>query len=411
MNMKRKKIPWIAIVVPAVLVIGCQQQAKTVTDTGLRSKAQQLAQKLVIIDAHQDVPYRLQKKMEDISRRTKGGNFDYPRAKKGGLNAVFMAVYVPPKYEEEGGAYAFADETIDMIEGFAETWPDKFVLAGSPADIRKQFSKGRISLAMGIENGSPVEGNLENLRYFYDRGIRYITLAHSKNNHICDSSYDDRPKWNGLSPFGRKVVSEMNLIGMIIDVSHVSDETFYQITELSKAPVVATHSSCRYFTPGWERNMDDEMIKLLARKGGVIQINFGSIFVNKQVNKEYLSRRKDIMEYIKTNNLQGAEKEKFIKEYTEENPLGEADISDVVINIDYVVKLVGIDHVGLGSDFDGVGDNLPQGLEDVSCYPNLIYELLKEGYTEEDIRKICSENFLRVWSDVQNTAIELQSNK
>ncbi len=411
MNITKKKIPWIAIVVPVVLVIGCQQQAKTVTDTGLRSKAQQLAQKLVIIDAHQDVPYRLQKKMEDISKRTSGGNFDYPRAKKGGLNAVFMVVYVPPKYEEQGGAYTFADETIDMIEDFAEAWPDKFVLAGSPADVRKQFGKGRISIAMGIENGSPVEGNLENLSYFYDRGIRYITLAHSKNNHICDSSYDDGPKWNGLSPFGREVISEMNRIGMIIDVSHVTDKTFYQIIELSKAPVVATHSSCRYFTPGWERNMDDEMIKLLAKKGGVIQINFGSIFVNKQVNKEYLTRKKDIAEYIKTNNLQGGEREKFIKKYTQENPLSDADVSDVVINIDYVVKLVGIDHVGLGSDFDGVGDNLPNGLRDVSCYPNLIYGLLKEGYTEEDIRKICSENFLRVWSDVENTAIELQSNK
>jgi len=400
-----------------VLFAGCQQLTKLSADAKLKKKAHELAQKYIIVDTHQDVPYRLLKKMEDISKRTTGGNFDYPRAKKGGLDAVFMAVYVPAEYEQEGGAYAFADETIDMIEGFAEAWPDKFVMAKSVADIRKQFNPpwrvndGRISLAMGIENGAPVEGNLANLKYFYDRGICYITLAHSKNNHICDSSYDEGPKWHGLSPFGMEVVSEMNRLGMIIDVSHVTDKTFYQVIRLSKAPVVATHSSCRHFTPGWERNMDDQMIKLLAKNGGVIQINFGSMFVNKQVNAQSKNRKKHIVEYIEANNLEGKEKEKYIKEYSQENPLADADISDVVANIDHVVKLVGIEHVGLGSDFDGVGDNLPNGLKDVSCYPNLIYELLKKGYTEEDIRKICSDNFFRVWSDVERIALELRSNK
>ncbi len=411
MNKNKKIILWIGIVVPAVLVIGCQQQANIMMDAKLRKKANQLAQKCIIVDTHQDVPYRLLKKMEDISKRTEGGEFDYPRARKGGLNVVFMAVYVPPKYEEEGGAKALADKIIDMIEGFAEAWPDKFVMARSVSDVRKQFNDGRISLAMGIENGTPVEGNLANLKYFYDRGIRYITLAHSKNNHICDSSYDEEPKWHGLSPFGMEVVSEMNRLGMIIDVSHVTDKTFYQVIQLSKAPVVATHSSCRHFTPGWERNMDDQMIKLLAKNGGVIQINFGSIFVSKQVHKQYKNRKKHITEYIEANNLKGKEKEKYIKEYTQKNPLADADISDVVANIDHVVKLVGIEYVGLGSDFDGVGDNLPNGLKDVSCYPNLIYELLKKGYTEEDIRKICSDNFSRVWSDVEMVTLELRSKK
>lgn len=401
----------IAIVLVAVLFAGCQQLTKISADAELKKKANELAQKYIIVDTHQDVPYRLLKKMEDISKRTVGGNFDYPRAKKGGLDAVFMAVYVPAEYEEKGGAYAFADETIDMIEGFAEAWPDKFVMARSVSDVRKQFNDGRISLAMGIENGTPVEGNLANLKYFYDRGIRYITLAHSKNNHICDSSYDEEPKWHGLSPFGMEVVSEMNRLGMIIDVSHVTDKTFYQVIQLSKAPVVATHSSCRHFTPGWERNMDDQMIKLLAKNGGVIQINFGSIFVSKQVHEQYKNRKKHITEYIEANNLKGKEKEKYIKEYTQENPLADADISDVVANIDHVVKLVGIEYVGLGSDFDGVGDNLPNGLKDVSCYPNLIYELLKKGYTEEDIRRICSDNFSRVWSDVEMVTLELRSKK
>jgi len=349
--------------------------------------------------------------MEDISQRTEKGEFDYPRARQGGLDVVFMAVYVPPEYEDKGGAMDFANMIIKTTEGLTQTWPDKFVMAGSVADVKEQFGDSKISIVMGMENGSPIEGNLDNLTYFYNRGIRYITLAHSKCNHICDSSYDEQRKWNGLSPFGAEVVSEMNRLGMLIDISHVSDKTFYQIIELSKSPVVATHSSCRYFTPGWERNMDDEMIKLLAEKGGVIQINFGSMFVSEQINRAYKDRRKNVLEYIEANNLQGEARDEYFKKYAKENPSDDADISDVVANIDHVVKLVGIEHVGLGSDFDGVGGQLPIGLKDVSCYPNLIYELLKKGYTEADIKKICSDNFLRVWSDVERTARELQSGK
>jgi membrane dipeptidase len=408
--MKNKRTAlWIAFLVSAAFMAACQPQAKVSVDEELRARANKLAQNLIIIDTHQDTPYRLQTKMQDISRRTETGDFDYPRARQGSLDALFMAVYVPAEYQEKGGAFAFADQTIDMIEGFAETWPDKFTLARSIADIKSQFGDDRVSIAMGMENGAPIEGNLANLKYFYDRGIRYITLAHSKCNHICDSSYDQERKWNGLSPFGAELVPEMNRVGMIIDVSHVSDKAFYQIIELSKAPVVATHSSCRHFTPGWERNMDDDMIKLLAKNGGVIQINFGSIFVSRQVYKRYTDVRKHIADYVETHNLTGSRKEQYIRKYRQEHPRGEADISDVVANIDHVVKLIGIDHVGLGSDFDGVGGHLPRGLEDVSCYPNLIYELLKKGYTEQDIKKICSDNFLRVWSEVQRIALELQS--
>jgi membrane dipeptidase len=411
MNKSIKIISWIIIIATAALIIGCQQQAKTLTDAELKIKANEIAQKYMIVDTHQDVPYRLIKKMEDISQRTEKGEFDYPRARQGGLDVVFMAVYVPPEYEDKGGAMDFANMIIKTTEGLAQTWPDKFVMAGSVADVKEQFGDSKISIVMGMENGSPIEGNLDNLTYFYNRGIRYITLVHSKCNHICDSSYDEQRKWNGLSPFGAEVVSEMNRLGMLIDVSHVSDKTFYQIIELSKAPIAATHSSCRYFTPGWERNMDDEMIKLLAEKGGVIQINFGSMFVSEQINSKYANRKKDILEYIEANNLQGEARDEYFKKYAKENPSGDADISDVVANIDHVVKLVGIEHVGLGSDFDGVGGQLPVGLKDVSCYPNLIYELLKKDYTEADIKKICSDNFLRVWSDVERTARELQSGK
>lgn len=393
----------------AVLLAGHGWDPTMAANDEANVKAKELAQKYMIIDTHQDVPYRLKNQMEDISQRTEHGDFDYPRARAGGLDAVFMAIYVPPEYEEEGGAYTFANEAIDMVEGLASAWSDKFVMARSVADIRKQFGDGRISLAMGIENGAPIEGNLSNLKHFYDRGVRYITLVHSKNNHICDSSFDDERKWHGLSPFGADVVREMNRLGMIVDVSHVSDETFYQIMDVSKAPVVATHSACRFFTPGCERNMDDDMIKLLARKAGVIQINFGAMFVSARVNREFVERRKRIREYIDAHTLKGEARQKYGEQYVKDHPLSEADIGDVVANIDHVVELVGIDCVGLGSDFDGVGDSLPKGLKDVSCYPNLIHELLQKGYAEEDIRKICSDNFLRVWSDVERTARELRS--
>jgi len=386
-----------------VLLAGCQQLSWRPQDKALWNRADELAHKYMIVDTHMDVPSQLQKKMEDVSQET-SGDFDYPRAMTGGLDVVFMAVYVSPKYEEDGVAKAFADETIDLVEGIAKAHSDKFAMAGSPQDAGGQFGKGKVTIVMGMENGAPIEGDLDNLRHFYDRGIRYITLAHSKCNHICDSSYDKERKWRGLSPFGRELVVEMNRTGMIIDVSHVSDETFYQVMELSRAPVVATHSSCRHFTPGWERNMDDEMIKLLAEKGGIIQITFGGMFVNTRVHRKSQQAWEVMDAYIASHNLQDEAMDEYVAKYKKAHPIGKANVTDVAEHIDHAVKLVGIDHVGLGSDFDGVGDNVPIGLEDASCYPNLIYELLKRGYSEQDIKKICAENFLRVWSAIQGSA-------
>jgi membrane dipeptidase len=358
----------------------------------------------MIIDTHIDTPYRIKKRPQDISRRISDGNFDYARAMQGGLSAAFMVVYVPVKYEEKGGAHLFANEMIDMIEDWTHQWSDKFVPAKSPKDLIAQLGQGALSIVIAMENGSPIEGNLANIEHFYNRGVRYITLVHGKYNHICDSSFDPERKWNGLSPFGREVVAEMNRIGMMIDVSHASDEAFYQILDLSQAPVVATHSACRSFTPDRERNMDDEMIRLLADKGGTIQIAFGSSFINKQASLKSAQRKKHILEHFKTADLDPDEQEVYADQYVLANPLPAAEISDVVANIDHVVNLVGIEHVGLGSDFDGVWGELPTNLRDVSCYPNLINELLKTGYTEEDVKKICSENILRVWSAVLEAA-------
>ncbi len=369
----------------------------------LYEKAQTLSQKFIIVDTHIDIPARLSLEMEDISKGTAKGEFDYPRAKKGGLNAAFMAIYTPAEYEEKGGAKAYADSLIDMVEKFTMDWPDQFAIAKSITDIKAQFPKGLISLPMGMENGTPIERKLENLIHFYNRGIRYITLTHSKSNHICDSSFDKERKWKGLSPFGEEVVVEMNRLGIMIDITHVSDNAFYQVIKLTKAPVIASHSSCRHFTPGWERNMDDDMIQLLAKKGGTIQITFGSSFLDDEYRKRAEKARVEFSRYFKEHNMDrfSEEGEVFIKQYRKEHNWTYADITDVVAHIDHVVQLVGIDHVGLGSDFEGVGDSLPNGLKDVSYYPNLIYELLKKGYSEENIEKICSGNFFRVWSEVE----------
>ncbi len=376
----------------------------------LMEKAREIARKYILVDTHIDAPLLLDEKWTDITQRNDDRNFDYVRARQGGLDVPFMSVYTPASYENNG-AKKYAEKIISIVERVIRENPDKFAKAYSVEDVLTNFKNGKISLPMGMENGSPIEGDLENLKYFYGRGIRYITLAHSKANHICDSSYDPDRKWNGLSPFGKKVVEEMNRLGIMVDVSHISDSAFYQVIRITKAPVIASHSSCRFFTPGWERNMSDEMIKALAKNGGVIQINFGSDFLRDEILKNEERGKQQIKKYINEHKLNEDSKEanEYRKKYWIENPMGFADVKDVADHIDHVVKLVGINYVGIGSDFDGLGDTLPAGLKDVSEYPNLIYELLKRGYKEEDIQKIMSGNILRVWEKVEETAKDLQT--
>ena len=273
--------------------------------------------------------------------------------------------------------------------------------------MRRQFEQGLLSLPLGMENGSPLEGDLGNLAYFRGRGVSYITLTHSLSNQISDSSYDDNHQWQGLSDFGRQVVREMNRLGIMIDISHVSDEAFWQVLELSETPVIATHSSARHFTPGFERNMSDEMIVAMAEKGGVIQINFGSSFVTQQANEYGSARMKAGRQYLADH--PELTEEFVFTEYpaiyaAEHGPFPYATLDDVLDHFDHVVKLAGVDHVGIGSDFDGVGDSLPEGLKDVAAYPALVEGLLRRGYSEDDIRKILGLNLLRVWAAVEDHA-------
>ena len=338
-------------------------------------------------------------------------NFDYPRAREGGLDLPFMSIYVPASFPESGGARDVADELIEMVEGIVAAHPDKFDLVTSVAEARR-IGEGKVGLAMGMENGAPIEGDLANLKRFHDRGIGYITLTHAKNNKICDSSYEEpaEREWNGLSPFGHEVVVEMNRLGIMIDISHVSDDAFADVMELSRAPALATHSSCRHFTPDWERNISDAMIESLAANGGVIHINFGSSFLTDEARRQSSDYWNERAEFKETNQIEDGDLrlEEFGKQYWETRDQIWADVTDVADHIDHVVGLVGVDHVGLGSDFDGVGDSLPTGLKDVSYYPNLIRVLLERGYSDEDIEKICSGNLMRVWTEVERVAREMQ---
>ena len=331
--------------------------------------AQELAQEIIIIDTHLDTPIQLYMQQskngfyEDITKAS-SLHFDFDRAVSGGLNVPFFVIFTPPSAEEKGTAFEMAKDLIQILEDIMNKHPSKFRLVKSPEEITNE--KGVMQVVYGMENGAPIESKLSNIKVFSDMGINYITLAHSKSNHISDSSYDSNKNWGGLSPFGRKVVAEMNKQGVMIDISHVSDAAFYEVLKLTKTPVIASHSSLRHFVPGFERNVSDDMLRELAKNEGVIQICFGSEFI--------------------------AEKKKY--------PNLIVTVKDVADHIDRVKKLVGIDHVGIGSDYDG-WRNFPVGLEDTSTYPNLIKELLNRNYTKEEIEKIFGGNLLRVWREVK----------
>ncbi|MEP5613620.1 MAG: membrane dipeptidase [Cyclobacteriaceae bacterium] len=410
-----------ALLILAGFLAACSPAEKTksveeMTDDEVKAYADELAHKFIMVDGHVDLPFRmnikgfmLTKEVEDVSVETTG-DFDYPKAKKGGLDAPFMSIYIPSAYQETGGAKEFADSLIDMVSRLPVTFPDLFAMANSPQDIEKNFEKGLLSLPMGMENGAPIEDDINNVKYFAERGIRYITLTHGRDNQICDSSYDTSYTWNGLSPFGEEVVKEMNKWGIMVDISHVTDSAAFDALALTKAPAIASHSSARNFTPDFHRNMPDTLIKALAENGGVIHINFGSSFLSKENRDKRSKMTEDLTNYRVENDLTTDDSVyiAYAKQYALDVDIYE-DIKTVADHIDHVVKIAGIDYVGFGSDYDGVGDSLPKGLKDVSNYPNLLYELLKRGYTEEDIAKICYKNTFRVWNKVQEVAAQMQA--
>ncbi|MFU8878691.1 MAG: dipeptidase, partial [Wenzhouxiangellaceae bacterium] len=386
-------IPRIAAAVLMTLIAASGQ-----AQDELQQRAEALARDALIVDGHVDMPYRVYAEWADVSQSVPGNDFDAPRARAGGLDVPFMSIYLPAETEASGEATALADRLIDLVEAQVARAPETFGIARSPDEVERLVGEGRIALPLGMENAAPIAGDLDNLRHFHERGIRYITLAHSQANHVADSSYDPVAMWQGLSPFGVELVAEMNRLGIMVDVSHVSDQAFFDVIEVTRAPVIASHSSARHFTPGFERNVSDEIIRAIGENGGVVMINFGSAFLTEEANQwqdRFSAARASFMQQHGIDDRNDPRVAAFSEDYRSTNPYPFASVADVADHIDHAVELAGIDHVGIGSDYDGVGDSLPEGLKDVSTFPNLIAELLRRDYSEADIRKILGGNLMR----------------
>jgi membrane dipeptidase len=382
-------------------------------DPVLFAKARELAQKFIIVDGHVDLPYRLRvqnfrfvKEFTGIPIETHEGDFDFKRARQGGLDAPFMSIYIPASYQTNGGAAALADSLIEMVEYITTTHPDYFTIAKNPNDVILAKKEGKIALPMGMENGAPVEDDLRLVRHFKEKGISYITLTHSKDNKICDSSYDTTQTWKGISPYGFTLLDEMVRQGIMIDISHISDNACHQVFDYVKVPVIASHSSVRKYTPGFERNISDTLLLRLKKNGGVVMINFGTDFLDGEISKFNNQKRNELHQLLLEKKLDknSEEGKNVIADFTKKYPTLFSDVYMVADHIDHVVRLIGIEHVGLGSDYDGVGDSLPVGLKDVADYPNLLYVLLERGYAEADIEAICYKNLFRVWNQVLEAA-------
>ncbi|WP_263785385.1 dipeptidase [Salinibacter grassmerensis] len=393
------------IVVSFVLLLMGSRVSQAQPAASIDARADRLVQASLLVDGHVDLPYRLNDFYENPADSTVGGDFDYPRARAGGLDAPFMSIYIPTYLQSNPAAATNrADALIDLVEEIAAAHPAKFALATSPDDVRQISKTEAVALPLGMENGAGLGGELDNVEHFYDRGVRYITLTHGTHNRLGDSSYDDsEPRWNGLSPFGERVVAEMNRLGIMVDVSHVTDATAIDAIEQSNAPVVASHSSCRHFTPGWKRNVSDNLIREIAGTGGVVMITFGSSFLRTAYQDRDDPIRNRMNAHIDAMGWAEDSREAVVYEQRtrREHPIG--TVQDVADHIDHAVDLVGTEHVGLGSDFDGVFV-LPEGLQDASGYPALVAELLRRGYSDTEIQQILGENLLRVWTEVAAAA-------
>jgi membrane dipeptidase len=347
------------------------RQKRTVTD----AEVQRVHKSAILIDTHNDVPSAVLAGL-DIGKPNTNRMTDLPRMKKGGMGAQFFAAYVAASYVEGNHSANRALQMIDAVRhDIVEKYPNDFLFATTAADIRRARKQHKIAALIGIEGGHAIEDSLRLLRRYYDEGVRYMTLTHTNSNHWADSSGDANKPNDGLSAFGKEVVLEMNRLGMIVDISHVSDKTFFDALDTSKAPIFASHSSCRAISPA-PRNMTDEMIAALGKKRGVVQINFSCDFLNPEVLAAEAG---------------GAHTNK------------RATLADVVKHIDHVVGIAGVDAVGLGSDFDGI-DCAPEGLDSVDKWPNLTRALLEEGYTAAEIRKMYGENTLRLMAEVERVA-------
>ena len=357
-------------------------------DAMLRKRAGRIHKSSIVVDTHNDITSPITDEGFDMGERDASGKTqtDIPRMKEGGLGAEFFSIYVSSSYARDGGSARRAMEMIDGVYEQVRRHPKSLEMAFTVSDIRRIHKSGKIAALMGIEGGHAIEDNLAALRMFYKLGIRYMTLTHTNTNNWADAaggiSIPAVKKHGGLSDFGREVVKEMNLLGMMIDISHVSDETFFACVETSRAPLIASHSSARALT-NVPRNMTDDMLRAIGKNGGVVMVNFYNGFINTEYAKPGMPA-----------------------------PSQSADTATMdmlMAHFEHVIKVAGIDHVGIGSDFDGVDGKLPAGMEDVSKLPVITYELLKRGYSEKEIRKVLGENLLRVMSQAEKVSRKMQA--
>lgn len=375
-------------------------------DERLWQRALKLHRSAIIVDGHNDIPTIMVDDDYDIATPSAGKyHTDLARMKQGGMTGEFFSIYVDGKYAKEGGAARRAMDLIDVVYRAAERYPNQLTMATSVADIRRAKREGKIAALMGIEGGHAIENSLSALRDFYRLGVRYMTLTHNNTNDWADSSRD-KPLHNGLTDFGKEVVREMNRLGMLIDISHVSDKTMSDALDVSTAPVIASHSSARALD-SHPRNIPDDLLRRIGKNGGVVMVNFYTVFIDQKAydaGKARDQRLKPQLDALKEK-FKGDDKrleEEQNKLYAA-NPLPPTPLSVLIDHIDHIAKVAGIDHVGLGSDFDG-GVTLPEGVKDISELPNITYELLRRGYSETDVRKILGENFLRAFGEAEQIA-------
>ena len=392
-------------VAAAALVLPTFVLTQSAPSDEVSPRAKQLHNRAIVIDSHDDTTQRLlSDKTFDISKRNKNGNIDVPRMREGGLDALFFSIWVPSELTGPP-AVKKAMDLIDSVREAVRLHPNDLTLATTAADIRKAKADHRVAALMGMEGGHMIDDDLRLLRVYAALGVRYLTLTHFKNNNWADSS-TDKPAHNGLTPFGKDVVRELNRLGVMVDISHVADKTFFDAIEVSKAPVIASHSSCRAIDKH-PRNMTDEMLRALAKNGGVVMINYEVSFLSEEYRLASDKATGGVVAQLAALSKQchgdeacsTLESARINTAAMMSGQLPKVTWEKIVEHIDHAVKVAGADHVGLGSDFDGA--TMPIGMEDASKLPKLTDALLKKGYSEQDVQKILGGNILRVMEAVE----------
>ncbi|CAN5765552.1 dipeptidase [soil metagenome] len=385
---------------------GSSQPVTPQRDEKLWKKALEIHRKAIVVDTHNDILSMMTDDNYDLGVSSVGKyHTDIARMKQGGLTAEFFSVYIDRSFVRDGGSARRTLDMIDYVYRAVERYPNDLMMAYSTADIRRAKKQNKIAALMGIEGGHAIEDSVMALRNFYRLGIRYMTLTHNNTNNWADACCDEA-KHNGLSDFGKEVVREMNRIGMLVDISHVSDKTMSDVLDTSTAPVIASHSSARALGDR-PRNIPDDLLRRIAKNGGVVMVNFYPGFIDKNViaaSKERDARLKPQTDALRETFKDDAKRlAEEINKLQAAHPLPATPLSVLIDHFDHIAKVAGIDHVGIGSDFDGI-PNLPVGIEDIAKLPNITSELLKRGHSEKDVRKILGDNFMRAFAQAERVA-------